>query len=205
MALTNVDADGEAVVDQFYEPLYRFALSLARAEDRAADLTQETFFLWASRGHQLRDRSKVKSWLFTTLHREFLRARRHEVRFPSEGLDTAEADLPVVETDLGDGLDSELAMVALQQVDEAFRVPLALFYVEDFSYREIAEALELPIGTVMSRLSRGKAQLRRFLASRWVAAGEGESGADHRRSAESGEADAGRVDRIIPFGGRAAS
>ena len=53
-------------------PLYRFALSLSRQESDAADLTQQTFFLWASKGHQLRDQSKVKTWLFTSLYREFL-------------------------------------------------------------------------------------------------------------------------------------
>ena len=61
--------DFQQLVDRQYEPLFRFALSLTRSEADAADLTQQTFFLWASKGHQLRDRSKAKSWLFTTLYR----------------------------------------------------------------------------------------------------------------------------------------
>jgi len=66
----------EAIVSEHYEPLYRFAMSLARMEADARDLTQQTFYVWATKGHQLRDLSKVKTWLFTTLHRAFLEARR---------------------------------------------------------------------------------------------------------------------------------
>jgi RNA polymerase sigma-70 factor (ECF subfamily) len=64
--------DFEQLVDRYYAALYRFALSLARSASEAGDLTQQTFYLWAAKGHQLRDRSKVKSWLFTTLYREYV-------------------------------------------------------------------------------------------------------------------------------------
>ena len=56
------------LAERYYQSLYRFALSLARCEAVAADLTQETYYIFAAKGHQLRDETKVKSWLFTTLH-----------------------------------------------------------------------------------------------------------------------------------------
>ena len=167
----------DSLVERFYRSLYHFALSLAHSEAAAADLTQETYYLWASRGHQLRDATKVKSWLFTTLHREFLRRQRHSNRFPHHETSSVEHELPVVAPTVVDELDAAVVMQALQRVEERYRVPLALFYLEDFSYKEIAEALDLPVGTVMSRLARGKARLRAFL----------------------GETAAGTENRIVPL------
>ena len=147
------------IVDAHYGALYRFALSLARSEADASDLTQQTFYVWATKGHALREVNKVKSWLFTTLYREFLRGRRRGERISS--LDTVpEGEAAAVEPGMVDAMDSQAVMAALQEVDENFRAPLTLFYLEELSYQEIAETLDVPIGTVMSRLSRGKAQLR---------------------------------------------
>ena len=157
-------ADFQQLVARQYAPLYRFALSLSKSEADAADLTQQTFFLWASKGGQLRDRSKAKSWLFTTLYREFLSRRRHEVRFPNVELDDAREDETSILPNVN-AFDGVSILQALQEVDEPFRAPLTLFYLEQFSYREIADLLDVPIGTVMSRLPRGKAQLRRRLLS----------------------------------------
>lgn len=75
------DLKFESLVARFYTPLYQFAFSLTRVEADACDLTQQTFTIWATKGHQLRDASKVKTWLFTTLHREFLDSRRRQTRF----------------------------------------------------------------------------------------------------------------------------
>lgn len=164
-ARTLVDQiDFEQLVARHYENLFRFALSLSRSEDRACDLTQQTFYLWAAKGHQLRDKSKVKSWLFTTLHREFLGGRRRETRFPHHSTEAVEHELPVTSATVVKDLDGHSAMAALQEVDEIYREPLTLFYLDELSYAEIAETLDIPIGTVMSRLSRGKAQLRNLLA-----------------------------------------
>ena len=74
-----------------------------------------------------------------------------------------EAELPPVLPEVVTSLDAAQAVEALQEVDEIYRAPLTLFYLENLSYKEIAETLELPIGTVMSRLSRGKEQLKKAL------------------------------------------
>src|SRR5580698_1480931 len=97
--------DFEDLVASHYGPLYQFAFSLTRVEADACDLTQQTFMIWAMKGHQLRDASKVKTWLFTTLHREFLDSRRRQTRFPHFELDATEAELPVISPTAISGLD----------------------------------------------------------------------------------------------------
>ena len=158
------DVEFESLVARFYAPLYQFAFSLTRAEADACDLTQQTFTIWATKGHQLKDATKVKTWLFTTLHREFLAARRRQTRFPHFELDETPGELPPVTPPAFSPSDSTQALRALAQVDEIFQAPVALFYLDDCSYREIAEILEVPLGTVKSRLARGLAQLQQLLA-----------------------------------------
>jgi RNA polymerase sigma-70 factor (ECF subfamily) len=155
--------DFNELVDRFYAPLYRFAISLAKNAGDAADLTQQTFYLWAAKGHQLREHAKVKSWLFTTLYREYLSTYRHNTKFPHVELEDPTVEMPSVAPSVVNDLDGSTVVAALNQVDEVFRAPLSLFYLEELSYQEIAAVLEVPIGTVMSRLSRGKAQLRQLL------------------------------------------
>jgi RNA polymerase sigma-70 factor (ECF subfamily) len=158
------NSDFESLVALYYEPLYRFAFSLARTEADACDLTQQTFYVWATKGHQLRDVSKVKTWLFTTLHREFLETRRRQNRFPHVELESAAAELPVVSPAAVNRLDTAQILAALAEVDEIYQAPVALFYLQDSSYNEIAEILCLPLGTVKSRLSRGVGRLQQLLA-----------------------------------------
>jgi RNA polymerase sigma factor (sigma-70 family) len=156
--------DFETVVTVYYEPLYRFAISLTHTETDACDLAQQTFYMWATRGHQLRDASKVKSWLFTTLYRAFLESRRSQTRFPHSELTETDPALPVIQPEAARQLDAMQAVEALGQVDEVYRAPVALFYLEDCSYQEIADILQVPIGTVKSRLARGLAQLKQTFA-----------------------------------------
>lgn len=158
-------SDFEALVQRFYAPLYRFAFSLTRSEPDACDLTQQTFLRFAKKGHQLRDRNKAKSWLFTTLHREFLAQKRKAGRQVQETLEHSESELPVLVPDLVSRLDSKTVVLALEQVDQVFQAPIALYYLEDYSYQNIADILEIPLGTVKSRISRGIAQLQFHIQS----------------------------------------
>lgn len=154
----------QQLVDDHYASLYRFGLSLARREADASDLVQQTFYIWARHGHTLREKTRAKTWLFTTLYREFLRVHRRNERLTSlDDLPAGEDTFPAELVDHVRRLDGQQVLEVLQQIDEVFRTPLTLFYLEELSYLEIAEALDVPIGTVMSRLSRGKAQLRTAL------------------------------------------
>lgn len=156
--------DFESVVACYYEPLYQFAFSLTRIEADACDLTQQTFYVWATKGHQLRDITKVKTWLFTTLHRTFLESRRRMSRFPHHELSQVDLELPSLPPLRADSLDSAQVLDALAKVDPIYQAPVALFYLEDCAYKDIAEILEVPIGTVKSRMARGIAQLQNILA-----------------------------------------
>jgi RNA polymerase sigma factor (sigma-70 family) len=154
----------EQIVDAHYQGLFRFALSMCRSEATAQDMVQQTFLQWARKGHMLRDASKVKTWLYTTIYREWLsiarREKKHEqVEFEPD-LHGAVHEQEEVELPRVDGVTLQKA---LDQLDPTYRAPLVLFYLKELSYREIAESLEIPIGTVMSRLSRAKDRLRRIL------------------------------------------
>ena len=160
------EIDYEQIVAAHHEKLYRFAFSLAGNPDDACELTQETYVRLLTKGRQLRDRSKMKTWLFTTLYRIFLGWKRHTNRFSHVDVYTAEAELPVLTAEMADQTDGQTVLDALLGISEHYRVPLTLYYLRGFNYREVAELLEVPIGTVMSRLSRGKELIRQKLAAR---------------------------------------
>ena len=158
----------EALVSAHYEALFRFALSLTRTESDACDLTQQTFYVWATKGHQLRDQSRVKPWLFTTLHRAFLESRRRQARFPHHELEEVKHELPVHSPELANQVDCSQVLPALAKVDEVYQAAVALYYLEDCPYNDIAAILEVPLGTVKSRIARGIAQLREILLSQQI-------------------------------------
>jgi len=163
---TNVtrEVDFTSVVEQFHCPLFRFAVSLVRNESDAADLVQQTFLKLAQNSHQIRDFSQIKCWLFTILRREFLRTVRRQQKLLETEFIPGFHDRPTREPEPWQSLDAGIVLDALLRIDVRYRTPVELFYLSELSYKEIAEALKIPIGTVMSRLSRGKEQLKSIVA-----------------------------------------
>ena len=162
------DADYEQAVATFYEALYAFGYSLAGNEDDAGELTQETYCRLLTKGSQLRDPSTVKSWLFTTLYRVFLGWKQRRARLPHFEISSVEGELPVITPARVDVLENDAIRDSLLELEEHYRVPLMLFYFNDHSYEEIAGILDVPVDTVMSRLSRAKGLLRERLVARSI-------------------------------------
>ena len=144
-------------------PLYRYAYRLTGQGADAEDLTQQAFLLAQQKLHQLRETDRAAAWLFAIVRSCFLKAcrkRQPAAQLGDWDLDEVAGDSPEL-----DHVDQEALGQALAELPDEFRVVVLMFYFEDLSYKEIAEQLELPIGTVMSRLSRAKTHLRRRLAS----------------------------------------
>lgn len=156
-------AELRELIDAHYEALYRYAYRLTGSSADAEDLTQEAFGKALSRLAQLREPDRAKGWLFRILRNLYLHKVRDEKRHRVVPLD-AVGDLPGRETEEPPEIDAARLQQALDELEEGFRTPLILFYFEEFSYRDIAEQMELPIGTVMSRLARAKAYLRAKLS-----------------------------------------
>lgn len=149
----------EGLVEAHYAALYRYAYRLSGTSQEAEDLTQETFCQAQKKLFQLREESKAKSWLFSILRNAYLhrlRTAKLEKQVSLDGIPEvpergAETALPI---------DSVQLQKALNELPELFRTPIILYYFEDFSYKDIAEQMEVPLGTVMSRLARAKSFLR---------------------------------------------
>ena len=149
----------EDLIEACYTSLYRYAFRLSGRVAEAEDLTQEAFCQAQSKMHQLRDWERARSWLFAILRNLYLhrvRASKTENLVSLDGL----AELPHRLTEPLPEIEPERLQEALNTLSEAYRTPIILYYFEDFSYRDIAEQMDVPIGTVMSRLARAKGYLR---------------------------------------------
>jgi RNA polymerase sigma-70 factor (ECF subfamily) len=182
---SSTDATSDAAADAEFErealshvdSLYGTALRLTRHPADAEDLVQDTFLKAFRAQAQFQRGTNLKAWLFTILHNTFRNMRRHDARSPvdvdSETVERA-ADL-VAEDHTPEQLltratlDADL-QAALDSIPDAFRQAVWLRDVEEFSYAEIARILGVPIGTVMSRISRGRRMLfERIVRSRAAA------------------------------------
>ena len=157
--------------------LYGMALRLTRDRDRAQDLVQDTYLKAFRARKRFEHGTNLKAWLFTILQNTWRNRRRDQARarveFDSEIVDAAGAapDGPVTSSAespevllLRADFDAELK-AALDELPEAFREAVWLRDVEELTYQEIADVLGVPIGTVMSRIARGRKQLHHLLQS----------------------------------------
>lgn len=155
------------------DALYRTALRLTRNRAEAEDVVQDTCLRAFRKFHRFKPGTNCRAWMFTILRRTFLnRVRRsgREVLGDDSVVDStaASATSPAInnpEAELFQGALPADVDRALKRVPVVFREAVILVDLEGFSYREAAEALERPVGTVMSRLSRGRDYLRQALTS----------------------------------------
>jgi len=172
------------------EFLYNVALKYSGTSYDAEDLVQETMYTAYRKFSQLREESKCRAWLFMILRSHFLKERRQRLKRPY--LDDGEGYLKNITLGKNSEIpeiyekrvDKKQVQEALLRLPEKFQSVLILYYMEEMTYQQIAEYLDIPIGTVMSRLARGKKYMKNELIQRIR-----------------GSFPAGKASKIIPIAG----
>jgi RNA polymerase sigma-70 factor (ECF subfamily) len=155
-------ANGENLIDrlihQYHADVYRYGYRLSGNAADADDLAQQAFLAAHQKIDQLREVERARGWLLAITRNQFLKMYRRRRPVDSSSLEMDVNQVP--ERIKKEDIDKEQLQAALDEMPEPFRTVLLMFYFEDLSYQEIADSLQLAIGTVMSRLSRAKGQLR---------------------------------------------
>ncbi len=189
---TETDAERAARFERdalpYLDQLYGAALRMARNPADAEDVVQETYAKAFASFHQFRPGTNLKAWLYRILTNTYINTYRKRQRQPQEGLGADIEDwqlaraeqhtstgLRSAEMDALDRMPDSVVTDAMAELAPDFRLAVYLADVEGFSYKEIAEIMGTPIGTVMSRLNRGRTQLRRLLADHAAALGIGQN------------------------------
>lgn len=144
------------LIREHYAATYRYLYWLSGRAADAEDLTQETFLRAQKCLHQLREPASAGSWLLRIARNTFLKRRQLRSRSERSLESTAE---PVAEA-IDSWCDPERLRRVLAEMPAEYRDAVLLFYFDELKYREISDQLDVPIGTVMSRISRGKAWLK---------------------------------------------
>ncbi len=151
----------ERLLDEFHDSVFRYAYRLSGDASAADDISQEAFVRAMRSLHQLRDPQAALGWLLAITRNEFARWCRKFGRQSTVQLDEVWQVADATDYEVLDR--AEWVQVALRQLPDDFRVIISMYYFEQLSYTEIAAELAIPLGTVMSRLNRGKLHLKQAL------------------------------------------
>jgi RNA polymerase sigma-70 factor, ECF subfamily len=162
------NSDFEKLALPLLDPLYNFARWLSGDADEARDLVQETFVKALKGFGSFQEGTNFRAWMFRILRNTFLTSRtglerRNTTQEDEAGFEESVVSRETPETTLIRNANTELVQKAIAQLSPPFREVLLLADVEEMKYQEVAEALSIPIGTVMSRLARARKQIREYI------------------------------------------
>lgn len=190
---------------QYVDQLYSAALRMARHPSDAEDLVQEAYAKAYASFHQYKPGTNLKAWLYRILTNTYINLYRKRQREPkrsgteqvedwqlSQAIDHHDPGLRSAEAQALDHLPDSDVKEALQAIPEDFRLAVYFVDIEGFPYKEAAEILEVPIGTVMSRLHRGRKQLRELLSDYAAERGVDVEAAGRKRAEKTKNKDAGK-------------